>query len=73
MIPTKHTSEAVSGSANNCGYSAADGVRAREAKSGAFVTSVTLLLMHDMELTTMAQPRSEPCSVDGWCTIGPMP
>lgn len=72
-IPIKHTIEHVRGIAKSWGYNAAAGVLARDAKSGAFVTSVAELLMQDMRLTTIAQARLDPWMVEGWCTIGPMP
>ena len=41
--------------------------------SGTYVTSVDMLLMHDMMLETIAQPKAEPCSVPGWRMMGPTP
>ena len=32
-----------------------------------------MLLIHDMMLETMAQPKAEPCSVPGWRMMGPTP
>ena len=40
-----------------CSRSAA---RLLDAKEGAYVTSVAMLLTHDMRLATIAQPREEP-------------
>jgi len=72
-MPIKHTIEDAKGSAKSCGQSAAAGVLALDAKSGAFVISVTKLLMHDMRLTTIAQARLDPWMEEGCCTIGPIP
>ena len=95
MMPTKLTREKDKGTVISCGHTAAEGVLAREAKSGALllhrqsqvtskvevrgkklsthVTSVAMLLMHDMRLTTMDHPNSEPWTVDGREMIGPTP
>jgi len=32
-----------------------------------------MLLMHDMMLVTIAHANSDPCSFEGWWTIGPPP
>ena len=34
---------------------------------------VAILLMHDMRLTTIAHPNSEPCTVAGCDMMGPTP
>jgi hypothetical protein len=73
MMPMKLTSEKVNGTEISCGRSAAPGVFAREAKSGAFVTSVAMLLMQDMRLETMAHERSLPWRVEGCRMMGPTP
>lgn len=72
-MPIKLTSENATGTEKSWGHNAAEGVVARDAKSGAFVTNVAMLLMQDMRLDTMAHDRSLPCSFEGWCTIGPTP
>ncbi len=59
-MPIKLTSENVRGTEISCGSSAADGLFAREAKSGAFVTSVAMLLIHDIKLITISQANSDP-------------
>lgn len=51
----------------------ADGVFARDPKSGAFVVSVMRLLMHTPVPLIMAQASSEPWIVAGCLTIGPTP
>ena len=38
-----------------------------------YVTRVAMLLMQDMTLETIPQPRSDPCKVAGWWMIGPTP
>jgi len=60
MIPKKLTIENDKGTEISCGHNAAEGVAAREAKSGALVTRVAMLLMHDIRELTIAQPSSEP-------------
>lgn len=51
----------------------ADGVFARDPKSGAFVVNVMRLLMHIPILLIMAHASSEPWIVAGCLTIGPTP
>lgn len=65
IIPMKLTIEKPSGTANNWGSFAAPGVFARDAKSGAFVTRVAMLEIHDIRLETMAHPSADPCKVPG--------
>lgn len=59
-IPIKHTIEQVKGIAKSCGYNAALGVLALDAKTRAFVTSVAELLMQAIRLTTVAQAKLDP-------------
>lgn len=39
----------------------------------AYVTRVAMLLMQDMRLDTMFQPRTLPCTVEGCLIMGPTP
>ena len=42
-------------------------------KGQTYVTKVAMLLMHDMRLATIFQPRTLPWIVEGWWTMGPAP
>jgi hypothetical protein len=73
IIPKKLTIENESGTEMSWGHTAAEGVVARDAKSGALVTRVAMLLMHDIKELIIAHPSSEPSIVEGWWIMGPTP
>jgi hypothetical protein len=73
MIPRKLTMLNPIGTEISCGQTAAPGVEARDAKSGALTTRVAMFEMQDMRETTIVQPRSEPDRREGWLTMGPTP
>jgi hypothetical protein len=60
MIPMKLTMENVRGMEKNWGQSAAEGLWDREAKSGALVISVAILLTQDIKFVIIPHPSSDP-------------
>lgn len=65
MIPKKLTILNPMGTEISCGQTAAPGLVARDAKSGALTTRVAMLEMQDMRETTIVHASLEPCTVDG--------
>jgi len=54
-----------SGMAISCGQTAAEGVLARDAKSGALVMSVNMLLKHEEMEMSICHYRADPASAPG--------
>lgn len=65
MIPMKLVTANPMGMAYSWGHSAALGVFAREAKSGAFVMSVNMLLKHEEIEISICQLRELPDNLAG--------
>lgn len=65
IMPKKLTILKPIGTEINCGMTAAPGVVAREAKSGALTTKVAMLEIQDIRDATIVQASFEPWIVDG--------